>query len=399
MTYGPIQVSAVADGSAASPERVGAGAPAVGKELLARAAALARGSRAASTWEAYERDWVRFQRWCESRGLVALPAAPSTVCVWLADQAPTWRPATADDPLEAVVEGQVQVSVGLRPATIARRLAAVSVTHQAASITDPDQSTSWQYEGRVVNPAEHPSVRAVMAGIRRHPGVAPTRRRTAARSSEVNTIVDGLDPAASAVDARDLALLHLGLSAALRRSDLARLDLEDLTASPDGLAIRVRRSKTDQEAVGAVVGIAADDGFCAAAEAVELWRAHLSRAGVTRGALWRPIHRAPSGRQTIRPVRLSGHAINQVVTRRAAQAGLEGDFGAHSLRRGFATEALAGGAAEHAVMRHGRWRSATVMRGYVDDATTFDATNPTRILGLRRPEPGASASQDEPDTP
>jgi hypothetical protein len=48
--------------------------------------------------------------------------------------------------------------------------------------------------------------------------------------------------------------------------------------------VRIRRSKTDQEAAGVTVGIAADDdGACPAAEAWAAWRAHLARVGVTRG--------------------------------------------------------------------------------------------------------------------
>lgn len=338
--------------------------------LLERAGQYARGARAASTWDAYDRDMARFAAWCTERGLSALPAEPMTVCLWLADQAPVWRPATAHDPLEHIVEGQVCEQAGLRPATIARRLASISVVHRAAG---------------VANPAAHEQVRATMAGIRRHPGVAPPRRRTAARTDQILAMTHGLDPETDSVDARDAALILIGYAAALRRSDLARLDLTDLTVDEHGLSVSVRRSKTDQEAEGVVVGIAADDdGVSAAAEAWALWRAHLARAGITRGAAWRPIHRSAQGTLTVRRPRLSGRAISDIVTRRAAAVGLDGDFGSHSLRRGLATEAIANGVPEHAVMRHGRWRSMTTMRSYVDDAERFAETNPSRHLGLRR---------------
>jgi hypothetical protein len=42
---------------------------------------------------------------------------------------------------------------------------------------------------------------------------------------------------------------------------------------------------------------------------------------------------------------------------------------------------------EHAVVRHGQWRSASTMRGYVADAERFAPTHPTRHLGLRRDAP------------
>lgn len=342
--------------------------------LLQRAGEYARGARTSSTWEAYDRDMARFVAWCTPRGLSALPAEPATVCVWLADQAPVWRPATSADALELVVEGQVLEREGLRPSTITRRLAAVSVVHRAAG---------------AANPATNEQVRATMAGIRRHPGVAPARKRTAARTEQVLSMTSGLDPEGNAVDARDLALILIGYAAALRRSDLARLDLADLTVDDNGLSVRVRRSKTDQEGDGTIVGIAADDdGLCPAAEAWVIWRAHLARVGVTRGAAWRPIHRSRQDVATIRPARLTGRSINEIIVRRAAQVGLEGDYGSHSLRRGLATEAIANGVPEHAVMRHGRWRSASTMRGYVDDAERFGSTNPTRHLGLRRSASG-----------
>jgi hypothetical protein len=97
---------------------------------------------------------ARFVAWCTRRGLGALPAEPATVCVWLADAAPVWRPATAADPLEAVVEAQVSEREGLRPQTIARRLAAISVVHRAAG---------------VANPATHEQVRATMPGSAANP--------------------------------------------------------------------------------------------------------------------------------------------------------------------------------------------------------------------------------------
>ena len=52
-----------------------------------------------------------------------------------------------------------------------------------------------------------------------------------------------------------------------------------------------------------------------------------------------------------------------MIKRRALAVGLDGAFAGHSLRAGFATEGYAQGTPELAIMRHGRWRSASVMRG------------------------------------
>ena len=44
---------------------------------------------------------------------------------------------------------------------------------------------------------------------------------------------------------RDRALLAFGLASCLRRSELVALRLDDLSREPEGLRVRVRRSKTD----------------------------------------------------------------------------------------------------------------------------------------------------------
>lgn len=114
--------------------------------------------------------------------------------------------------------------------------------------------------------------------------------------------------------------------------------------------------------------------------AVTAWRrwTNLLRAhGITTGPAWRPIDRHGS---RPRATALSTRSIRDTITRRAQAGGLDGDYGGHSLRRGFATTALAGGAAYHAVQQHGRWRSPTSMAPYVEEARRYDDTNPTRAM-------------------
>jgi hypothetical protein len=71
-----------------------------------------------------------------------------------------------------------------------------------------------------------------------------------------------------------------------------------------------------------------------------------------------------------------------MVRRRALQAGLDGRFAAHSLRSGFATEGYAQGTPELAILRHGRWRSTSVMRGYVEEGGVWNDNAAAQRLGL-----------------
>lgn len=79
--------------------------------------------------------------------------------------------------------------------------------------------------------------------------------------------------------------------------------------------------------------------------------------------------------------RLSDRAVADMIKRRAAQAGVTDDFAGHSLRAGFATEAYAHGTPELAIMRHGRWRSTSVVRGYVEQGGVWN-DNAAQRLGL-----------------
>lgn len=359
-------------------------------ELTGRARDFARGARADSTWAAYAGKWARFTTWCAEHDETPLPAQPLTVARFLTDLAPHWRPATPTDPAADIVAGHVLLRPGLRPSSVAGYLAAISVAHQTAAIPDTaatspataasGSATTAAVAGGVANPAPHDAVRRVLAGIRRHPTLAPARRRSALRPTDMAAIMEDLDPDEHLADARDAALLLVGWKAGLRTDDLARLDIGDIVTTDDGLLVYLRRSKTDQTGTGATVGITTTPGDpLDAVTAWVRWRNRLASHVFHTGPAWRAIDRY--GRRP-RPTRLTTKSLDAIIARRARAAGLVGDYGGHSLRRGFATSALAGGASERAVQRHGRWRSPASMSTYVDEAERFDDTNPTRFLGL-----------------
>jgi integrase len=82
---------------------------------------------------------------------------------------------------------------------------------------------------------------------------------------------------------RDRALLALGFAGAFRRSELVALEVEDLTEVPDGLRVRIRRSKTDQSGEGHEIAI--PRGYrLRLVEAVQTW---LAAAEISSGPLFR----------------------------------------------------------------------------------------------------------------
>jgi site-specific recombinase XerC len=197
--------------------------------------------------------------------------------------------------------------------------------------------------------------------------------RPAGYLSAGRVVVAPLGP--NLADVRDRALLLFGFAGALRRSELVAIDVEDVSEDDAGLLIVLRRSKGDQEGEGAIRGL--PYGSRPATCPVRAWRAWLEASGITSGAAFRAV----SKHEHMSPKRLSDRAIADMVKRRATQAGVAGDFAGHSLRAGFATEAYAHGTPELAIMRHGRWRSAAVMRGYVEEGGVWN-DNAAQRLGL-----------------
>jgi integrase len=101
-------------------------------------------------------------------------------------------------------------------------------------------------------PGRSEVVRRALSGIRRI-RATPPNRRTPLLLADIRTLMISIDESAGVWPAgvsarRDAALLLMGFAGAHRRSELTALTLADITLHvTDGLHVRLRRSKTDQE--------------------------------------------------------------------------------------------------------------------------------------------------------
>lgn len=293
-------------------------------------------AKAENTRRAYRADFEHFAAWCASHGVPALPSTPEVVTLYVAAQADT-----------------------LRVSTIERRLSAINYAHRSAGYDVPTL---------------HPGLRETMKGIRRTHGAKKEGKAPLAVDELLKLVACLPDNLAGL---RDRAILLLGFAGAFRRSELVGLDVEDVRFVAEGAIIRVRRSKTDQDAVGAEVGIArgAEPRSCP----VVALRAWLYAAKLTGGPLFHPIDRHGHVRES----RLSPYSISQIVQRTVVASGIESEgptmFGAHSLRSGHATVAAREGAHERAIMRQGRWTSERTVRGYIRHASLFVENSSARL--------------------
>jgi site-specific recombinase XerD len=284
-------------------------------------------AKAPSTLRAYRSDWEHFVRWCQQHTLSALPATAETVALYL-----------------------TALSATHRPATMTRRLTAITKAHQIAGHSSP--ATMQQ-----------PAVSETLKGIRRTLGTAQ-RAKAPLLTADVRRMIDGLPD--TVAGCRDRALLLLGFAGGFRRSELAALDVEDVVTKDDGLVVKLRRSKTDPEGQGRDVGIpyGSNPSTCP----VRAWHAWKTAAGISQGALFRGIDR--HGR--LGAVRLHKDSIGLIVKRAAEAAGLDPAlYAGHSLRAGLATQSYLNGAGELAIMRQTGHRSLAMVRRYIRDGSLF----------------------------
>ncbi|MDC3729110.1 integrase, partial [Rhodococcus sp. Rp3] len=173
----------------------------------------------------------RFTAWCGREGHVALPAHPLTVAAYLHEAAATVTQA-----------GERAYS----PSTLARWVAGIGYHHRRAGHPAPGADEL---------------VTATLSGIRRDyaaAGERPRSPRVPLLTADIVTIVetmraDSAGWAAEVLERRDSAIFLVGFAGAFRRSELVTLTCSDISLHRlDGLHIKLRKSKTDQEGRGSI---------------------------------------------------------------------------------------------------------------------------------------------------
>ena len=290
-------------------------------------------ARSAATQKAYTRDWQAFRAWCEAHGATALPAPAEVVALYVADLASS----------RAV-------------ATIERALVAIGQAHKAAGHASPTSTAP---------------VQAVRRGIRRTLGVAQ-RQKAPLLVEQLRLVLSGI--ADDLAGLRDRALLLAGFATSLRRAELVALDVDDCTFRPEGLTVLVRRSKTDQEGAGRVVGVPL--GQHAETCPVRALRAWLAAVARSSGPVFVSVSRwgALGGR-------LDGRDVARIVQRRTRAVGLEADFAGHSLRAGLVTSAKRAGKSTRSIQRQTAHKSEAMVARYDRDGDVF-RDNAAEGLGL-----------------
>jgi len=125
-----------------------------------------------------------------------------------------------------------------------------------------------------------------------------------------------------------------GTDFAIFRAWCAERGADPLRAA--ALRVTIRRSKTDQEGLGAVVALPRGAVACP----VAAFKAWIRAAGITAGPVFRPIAKG----ERLWNARLTDRSVAKIVKAHAVRVGLDpAAFAGHSLRSGFLTSAAARG--------------------------------------------------------
>jgi site-specific recombinase XerD len=325
------------------------------QESLGRLEEFASKAQAENTIRAYAADLEDFRHWCKKYDREWLPAEPKTIGLYLG--------ARGDE---------------LSLATLERRLAAIASLHKEEGYESP------------ASVAEGP-LRKIWKGIVRE----KTRQQDGAPPlmvEDLRSIIEHLPRYSSSEGGptgrltltalRDRALLLVGWTGALRRSELVALTTEDIQfIEGEGVNLYIRKAKGDQEGEGLVKGLpyGSNKETCPVT-ALRQWlqAAEEEVEGPFEGDIFRRFYRGES----IGESAMTGQYVSTVLKRHAERAGLDPEaYSAHSLRAGFITQAIRAGKAERRVKEHSGHESWETFNQYVEEAGTFQ-DNPAEDIGL-----------------
>ena len=297
-------------------------------------------SKAINTVRAYKSDFNDFGLFCAQNGFKSLPSEPKIVALYL-----TYL-STKD----------------AKMSTLKRRLVSIGVIHKL--------------KGHYLD-TKHPSIIENIMGIKRRKGSIQKGKKPLLINS-LKTIIDVIDQQnkEKIKILRDRSIILIGFSGGFRRNEIVSLNYDDLDFVPEGLKIKIKRSKTDQFGEGAIKALPYFDNsqYCPVVS-LKNW---IDIARINSGALFRRFSKG----SRLTEKRLTDQTVALLIKEYLQLAGIDNkNYSGHSLRSGFATSAAESGAEERSIMAMTGHKSSEMVRRYIKEANLFknNALNKIKI--------------------
>jgi site-specific recombinase XerD len=291
-------------------------------------------SKSENTRKAYRTDWKDFDGWCKTKGLNSLPAMPVTIASYL-----------------------IYLSKTHKAATLERKLISIRQAHSMA--------------GKPLDKNDC-CVRDTLKGIKNTIGTSQTMKAPII-TEDLRSMVQFCDD--DLRGKRDRALFLIGFAGAFRRSELVSLKREDLNFNKNGLEITLRRSKTDQEGKGQIVPIpyGSNPDTCP----VRSLKSWLEESNIVSGYIFRGVDKHGN----INSNGLTPTAVGLIIKKNGHINDRKEEYGGHSLRAGFCTQAAINNVSVHSSMRQARQKKVETHQKYIRIANMWTDCAATK-LGL-----------------
>ena len=280
-----------------------------------------KNSKSDNTLRAYKSDFTDFSSFCIKNGFAALPTQPKIIALYITN-----------------------LSKSSKFSTLKRRIASISVIHKL--------------KGHYLD-TKHPIIMENLHGIKRTLG-SRQKAKKPILINDLKLIIKAIDKE----NARDKALILIGFAGGFRRSELVKIDFEDVEFVPEGVKILITRSKTDQSGEGIIKAIPYFDNneFCP----VIALKEYIKIKNHNEGQIFS----------------ISDKSVALIIKKYAEKAGLDpSKYAGHSLRSGFATTAAEFGAEERNIMAMTGHKTTQMVRRYIQEANLFknNALNKIKI--------------------
>ena len=297
-------------------------------------------SKAINTVRAYKSDFNDFGLFCAQNGFKSLPSEPKIVALYLTYLS----------------------TKNAKMSTLKRRLVSIGVIHKL--------------KGHYLD-TKHPSIIENIMGIKRRKGSIQIGKKPLLISS-LKTIIDAIDQQnkEKIKILRDRSIILIGFSGGFRRNEIVSLNYDDLDFVPEGLKIKIKRSKTDQFGEGSIKAVPYFDNsqYCPVVS-LKNW---IDTARINSGALFRRFSKG----SRLTEKRLTDQTVALLIKEYLQLAGIDNkNYSGHSLRSGFATSAAESGAEERSIMAMTGHKSSEMVRRYIKEANLFknNALNKIKI--------------------
>ena len=272
------------------------------------------GAFSENTLRAYRSDFKQYQAWCAKKKQPSLPATADLIAEYV----------------DFTAEKN-------KSATIRRRINSLGTIFKLSKHPDP---------------TKEPEV--VLALKRMHRKIGRQQKQATPLTSDIlDQLLWQCDDGTRGL--RDRVLLRLGYETMRRRSELCGFTFGDVTDIPRrGPAIRLVRSKTDQEGASKLIPISKD-----LIDLILRWQTHAK----LEGAILRSVDRHGN----VGPQLNSGSVciiLNRLLAKTAV-ADHGARFSGHSFRVGAAIDLVESGASLEKIMLRGGWRSSDSAMNYL----------------------------------